>query len=157
MVLSYHGGFIIAHMFRSCEPIGLGAWFIKVILQFFPLVSVTNLSLYVSAMPHLLIISLSIFPLAVTAQTMIDDIFINLQNHSLFHPTDIGYGLYTADSTAHRRIASDSDWEPVNSACPTRSRVATIKITDPRNRSAFALTSHRDAAAAAVHFKRFCK
>jgi hypothetical protein len=49
------------------------------------LVSVTDMSLYVSPMPHLLIISLFIFSLVVTAQ-----------NQS-FSPTDIGYSLYTAD------------------------------------------------------------
>ena len=32
------------------------------------------------------------------AHTTIDAILINLQNHGLFHPNDIGYGLYMATS-----------------------------------------------------------
>ena len=36
--------------------------------------------------------------LVVIANTMVGDILINLQDHGLFHPTDIGYCLYTATS-----------------------------------------------------------
>jgi len=137
-------------------------------------------------------------PLVVTARTTIDDILITLQNNGLFHPTDIGYALYTATSRFRQltgtttlgdlragpqthfhlrylllggvsmylrmsiiypvvilmhtlgRIISDSDGEiAASSGRPARSKVATIKITDPSNRSALALSSHRDAALAA--------
>jgi hypothetical protein len=42
----------------------------------------------------------------VTAQTTIDDILITLQNRGLFHPTDIGYGLYTAASRFRRLVGA---------------------------------------------------
>lgn len=55
---------------------------------------------------NLLIILLFIFSLVVTAQTMIDDIFINLQNCGLFYPTDISYGLYTTASCFRQLIGT---------------------------------------------------
>ena len=44
---------------------------------------------------------------------------------------------------------SDSDDEEASLACPKRTRTAASKVTDPSNRSTPALSSHRDAAAAA--------
>jgi hypothetical protein len=44
---------------------------------------------------------------------------------------------------------SDSDGEEVSLSRPKRNRTAASKIVDPSNGSAFALTSHRDAAIAA--------
>jgi hypothetical protein len=46
--------------------------------------------------------------LVATTETTIDDILITLQIRGLFHPSDIGYGLYTATSRFRKLVGAET-------------------------------------------------
>jgi hypothetical protein len=59
---------------------------------------VTDQSPSVSAAPTFIKFYILFLLLVATAETTVNDILLTLKNHRIFHPSGIGYGLYTATS-----------------------------------------------------------